>query len=122
MIRELEAFLCKEVASTAAAFEMRGSVWNGCLGSRRAAFEVVLELLTDQSASVLESFNMFRNEVGVINGHIQVVRVLVGLCGYPPWGRGRAGGGDLGPFLRQKRHPELPLTSSSLCSVVLGTE
>lgn len=38
--RILEKYLCREVASAAAAFEMRGSAWNGCIGSRRAAFEV----------------------------------------------------------------------------------
>lgn len=38
--RCLETALCKEVASAAAAFEMRGSGWNRGVGSGRAVFEV----------------------------------------------------------------------------------
>lgn len=38
--RTLETTLCREVASVAAAFEMRSSRWNGSIGEGRAVFEV----------------------------------------------------------------------------------
>eukprot|EP00752_Nemacystus_decipiens_P014603 g13004.t1 len=38
--RTLEETLCREVASVAAAFEMRSSKWNGSIGEGRAVFEV----------------------------------------------------------------------------------
>lgn len=39
-VRTLEETLCREVASVAAAFEMKSSHWNGSIGEGRAVFEV----------------------------------------------------------------------------------
>lgn len=38
--RTLEETLCREVASVAAAFEIKSSRWNGRVGEGRAVFEV----------------------------------------------------------------------------------
>lgn len=49
LTRALEETLCREVASVAAAFEMRSSKWNGSVGEGRAVFEVPATSLGNHS-------------------------------------------------------------------------